>query len=140
VFDFAKMMMRRRMIEKLRDRVTHLVEPRPIEIAKHDSLFRFLLRGSDETHLRAKIFPPLTVEDQSIDPGPKLRVHRVGKIVLPPKIKWQIGIEMGKNDARQKFYARTFQRERKLFGANLFAPGARDVAVRIDPGFDPVLL
>ena len=132
-------MVRRGMVEKLRDGVADLVQPCPIEIAKHDSLFRFLLCGFDQAHLPAKILPCLAVEDQSIDPCPKLRVHRVGKIVLPPEIQRQIGIEMGKDDARQKLYARTFQRKRNLFGTNLFTPGARHVAMRVDPGFDPVL-
>ncbi len=46
------------LIKKLRDGVADLVESRPIEIAKHDALFRFLLRGFDETHLRAKVLRP----------------------------------------------------------------------------------
>src|ERR1700675_115271 len=108
------MMMGRGMVEKLGDGVTHLVEPGPIEIAKHDSLFCFLLRRFDETHLRAKVLPGLAIEDQPIDPGPKLRVHQFGEIVLPPEIKWQIGIEMRKDNARQKLYAWTFQRKRNL--------------------------
>src|SRR6202011_3450698 len=112
------MMMRRRMIEKLRDGGTHLVEPRPIEIAKHDSLLRFLLRGFDQAHLRVKIFPRLAIEYQSIDPLPKLRIHRFGEIVLPPKIKREIGVEMGKDNARQECHARTFQRKGDLLGTN----------------------
>src|SRR5256885_16307008 len=133
------MMMGRRVIKKLRDGVADLVESRPIEIAKHDALFRFLLRGFDETHLRAKVSPSLAVENQPIDPLPKLRVHRFGKIVLPPKIKRQIGIEMGKDNTRQEFYAWTFQRERNLLGTNLFASGARNMAMRVDPRFNAVL-
>src|SRR5437870_10940514 len=46
---------------------------------------------------------------------------------------------MGKDNTRQEFYAWTFQRERKLLRTNLFVPGATDVAVCVDPGFDPVL-
>src|SRR5207244_9446598 len=133
------MMMGRRMIKKLRDCVADLVESRPIEIAKHDALFRFLLRGFDETHLRAKVSPSLVVENQPIDPLPKLRVHRFWKIVLPPKIKRQIRIEMGKDNTRQEFYAWTFQRERKLLRTNLFVPRATDMAMCVDSGFDPVL-
>jgi len=131
--------MRRRMIEELRNSMAHLVESCPIEIAKYDPLFCFLLRSFDEMHLRAKILPRLAIEDQPIHPRPKLRVHRVGKIVLPPKVKWQVGIEVGKDNAREEFYARAFQRKRKLLGTNLFAPGAGYVTVRVQPGFDPVL-
>src|SRR5204863_326630 len=140
IFDFGKMMMRRRVIKELRNSMAHLVESCPIKIAKHDSLFRFLLRGFDEMHLTAKILPRLAIEDQSIDPRPKLRVHRVGKIVLPPKVKWQVGIEVGKDNAREEFYARAFQRKRKLLGTNLFAPGARNMAMRVDPGFHAIFL
>src|SRR5260370_32359561 len=134
------MMMRSGMIEKLCDRVADFVESRPIEIAKHDPLFRFLLCRFDEPHLRAKVFPGLAIEYQPIDPRPKLRIHWFGKIVLPPKIKRQIGIEMGKDNTRQKLNARTFKRERKLLGTNLFTPGATDMAMRVDPGFDAILL
>src|SRR5438105_7896617 len=119
--------------------MAYLVEPCPIEIAKHDPLFCFLLRGLDEMHLSAKVIPGLAVENQPIDPSPKLRIHRFGKIVLPPKVKWQVGIEVGKDNAREEFYARAFQRERKLLVTNLFAPGAGYVTVRVQPGFDPVL-
>src|ERR1700736_1509517 len=133
------MMMRRRVIEKLRDGGTNIAEPRPIEIAKHDSLLRFLFRGFDEAHLRAEILPRLAIEYKSIDPLPKLRIHRVGKILLPPEIKWQIGIKMGKDNARQECDAWTFQREGELLGTNLFAPGARNMAMRVDPCFDMVL-
>src|SRR5437879_7349827 len=97
------MMMRRRMIKKLRDCVADLVESRPIEIAKHDALFRFLLRGFDETHLRAKVSPSLAVENQPIEPLRKLRAQRLGKIVLPPERNGQIRIEMGKENTRQAF-------------------------------------
>src|SRR5438046_6105374 len=134
------MMMRRRVIEELRNSMAHLVESCPIEIAKYDPLFCFLLGSFDEMHLRAKILPRLAIEDQPIHPRPKLRVHRVGKIVLPPKVKWQVGIEVGKDNAREEFYARAFQRERKLLGTNLFAPGARNMAMRVDPGFHAIFL
>src|SRR5580693_2810272 len=103
------MMMRSRMIEKLGDGVADLVESGPVQVAKYDPLLGFLFRGFDEAHLRCEISPRLAVEDQSVDPRPKLRVHRFGKIILPPKIKRQIGIEVGENNARQQFYTRPFQ-------------------------------
>src|SRR5207302_4144051 len=132
------MMMRRGMIEKLRDGVADFIKARPIEVAKHDPLFRFLLRSFNEPHLCAKVRPSLAVENQSVDPGPKLRIQRFGKIVLPPKIKRQIGIEMGKDNTREEFDAWTLQRKRNLLGTNLFATGARNMAMRIDPGFNAV--
>ena len=87
-------MMRGRVIEKLRERETDFVQPRPIQIAEHDALLRFVLRGLDQTHLRVEIFPGFAVVDEPIDPGPELRIHRIGKFVLPPEMKRQIGIQM----------------------------------------------
>src|SRR5262249_58126692 len=101
-----------RMIEKLRDCIADFVEPRPIQIAKSDALPRLLLRGFDARHLRCEISPGLAVENQTINPGPQLRVHRLGKIVLPPKIKRQIGIEKRETDARQKLSERTIRQRR----------------------------
>src|SRR5947207_9527259 len=112
-------MMRRRMIEELCDGIAHLIESCPIEIAKHDPLFRFSLRGFDETHLR-EIFPDLAVENQPINPLPELRIHWIGEIVLPPKIERQVGIEMRKDNAWQPFYAGAFEQKRHLLGAALF--------------------
>ena len=40
--------MGRRVIKKLRDGIADFVESGPIEVAKHDPLFCFLLRGFDE--------------------------------------------------------------------------------------------
>src|SRR4029077_301980 len=96
---FGEVMMRRGMVEELRDRVTDLVESRPIEIAQDDALPGFLFGGLDRTHLGIETFPSLAVEDQSVDPCPKLRIHNLREIILPPKIERQIGIEMGENDA-----------------------------------------
>src|ERR1700680_3679509 len=106
-------MMRGWVIEKLRERQTDLVQPRPIQIAEDDALLRFVLRGFNQMHLRAEIFPGLTVIDESIDPGPELRVHRIGKFVLPPEMKRQIGFQMRKDDARQQIGARSFEQKRK---------------------------
>src|SRR5436309_15354483 len=97
------MMMRRRMIEELRNSMAHLVESCPIEIAKYDPLFCFLLRSFDEMHLRTKILPRLAIEDQPIQPRAKLRVHGDGKIVLVPEVKWQVGFEVGKGSGWGEF-------------------------------------
>src|SRR5206468_4285205 len=43
--EFGKMMMRRRMIKKLRQREAHIIQSRPIQVTKHDALFRFLFCG-----------------------------------------------------------------------------------------------
>ena len=53
-------------------------------------------------HLRAKIFPALAVIDHSIDPRPKLRIHRFAEFLLPPEIKRQVGIQMRENYAWQQ--------------------------------------
>src|SRR5207302_9551676 len=109
-------------------------------LSLHDALpICFLLRGFNQSHLLIETFPSLAVENQAIDPRPQSRIHRLRKIVLPPKIKRQVGIEMGENYARQQFYAWSLEQKRNLLGANLFAPGAADVAMRVDPGFDSVL-
>src|SRR5438477_8047274 len=91
-------------------------------------------------HLRVKISPALTVIDDSIDPRPKLRIHRITEFLLPPEIKRQVGIQMREHYAWQQ--ARTTASEQKgnLFRANLLAPGAANVTVGADPGFHPVFL
>ena len=115
------------MIEELCDRQPELDEPGPIEIAEHNALFRFRLRGFDALHLRAEVAPCLAVVDHAVDPRPKLRIHRIVKFTLPPKIKGEIGIELGEDNIRQQLRGGTFQQERKLFGTDLFAapPGSR---------------
>src|SRR6266480_5535727 len=105
------MMMRGRMIEELREREADLIQPRPIQIAKYDPLPGFLLRGLDQVHLCGKILPRLAVVDDTIDPGPKLRVHWFVKFLLPPKIKGQVRIQVRKNDARQQLRTRPFEQE-----------------------------
>ena len=92
-------MVRRRVIEELRERKTDFVEPCPIQIAKDDSLFCFLLRGFHEAHLGAKIFPCLAIVNYAIDPGPELWIHRLTKFALPPEIERQIRIQVRENDA-----------------------------------------
>ena len=98
LFDFSKTMMRGRMIEELRERETNLVQSRPIQVAEDDALFCLCLRGVHETHLRLKIAPWLAVVDDSIDPRPKLRIHRLAKFVLPPKRR--IRIQVRENNIR----------------------------------------
>ena len=97
------------------------------------------MRRFDKPKLRPEILPRPAIIDQSVDPLPKLRIHRVVKFTLPPEIKRQIGIEMRKNNARQQLRARAFEQKRQLFGTNLFASGAPDMAMRVDPGGDATL-
>ena len=132
--------MRSRMIKELRDRQTELDEPSPVEIAEDNTLLRFRLRGFDALHLLAEVAPCLAVVDDTIHPRPKLRVHRLVKFALPPKIKGKIGIELGEDDVRQQPRRGSFQQKRKLFRANLLAAGAADMAMRTDPRFDAILL
>src|SRR6266516_4955745 len=113
-------------------------EARPIQIAEHEPLPRFSLRGLDQPKLALEIFPGLTVVDQSIDPGPKLRIHRIGKFILPPKIKRQIGIKVRENNIRQQIDRESFQKKRELFRTDLLTSGATDVAMRADPRRDAV--
>ena len=82
------------MIEELRQCETSSVQSRPIQVAKHDALFCFRLCGLHETHLRLKILPGLAVVDDSIDPRPKLRIHRLTEFLLPPKVERQVRIEI----------------------------------------------
>src|SRR5207237_9117551 len=87
------------MIEKLGESETEMNESSPIQITEHDALFGFALRRLDQSHLGLEIAPRLAVVNQSIDPRPKLRIHWLGKICLPPKIERESGIEGGeKND------------------------------------------
>src|SRR5205823_1243630 len=89
---------RSRMIEKLGESETEMNESSPIQITEHDALFGFALRHLDQAYLGVEIAPRLAVVNQSINPRPKLRVHRLGKFRLPPKIEREIGIELGKNN------------------------------------------
>ena len=57
---------------------------------------------STRLHLRVKIAPGLAVVNHAIDPGPKLRVHRSAKFLLPPEIERQIGIELRENNVREE--------------------------------------
>ena len=74
-----------------------------------------LLRDLNQAHLFFKVAPHLAVVNHAVDPRPKLRVHRIVKFALPPKMQWQIGIQMRKHNARQKIGARSFEEKRKLF-------------------------
>src|SRR5947209_2276106 len=103
------MMMRRGMIEELGERKADLVEARPIQVAQDDALFRFILRRFDEAHLRAKILPIAAVVNETVHPGPKLRIHRIVQFALPPKMKWKVGIKVRKNNAWQQIRARPFE-------------------------------
>ena len=71
------------------------------KIAKDDALFRFLLRRLNQPHLCIEVVPGLAIENEPVDPRPQLWIHRFGKIVLPPKIKWQVRIEMREDNARE---------------------------------------
>src|SRR5437867_5872446 len=89
------------MIEELRERETNLVQSCPIQVAKDDALFCFCLCGLHATHLCLKILPGPAVVDDSIDPSPELRVHRLAEFVLPPKVQRQVRIQVWENNARQ---------------------------------------
>src|SRR5439155_26163947 len=99
--NFGKMMMRGRMIEELGEREANLIQPCPIQVAKHDALSGFLLSGLDEMQLRAKILPCPAVVDDAVDPRPKLRIHRLREFVLPLEVERQVGIQMRKIKAPQ---------------------------------------
>ena len=99
----------------------------------------FVLRAVSTRRICARNFPIVAVVDEAIDPGPELRIHRIGKFLLPPEMKRQIGIQMRKDDARQQICARSFEQKRKLLGADLFAACATDVTMRADPRFHAIL-
>ena len=109
--DFPKMMMRTRVVEELSKSDAEMNEPGPVQITQDDALFGFALCCLDQSHLRVEVTPGLTVVDQSIDPRPKLWIHRFGEFGLPPEIKWEIGIELGKNNTGQQLYFCTFEQE-----------------------------
>src|SRR5260370_40425269 len=107
-------MMRSGMIEELREREAKVVQPRPIQVAQDEALFRFALSCFHQRHLRGKIFPVVAIVDESVDPLPELRVHRVMEFSLPPKIKWQVRSQIGTNDAWQLGGAFAFGKEWNL--------------------------
>ena len=92
--------MRGRMIEELGECEANLVQPGLIQIAKHDPLPGFLLSGLYQMQLGAKILPSLAVIDDTVNPSPKLRIHRLRKLFLPPEVERQVGIQVRKNNAR----------------------------------------
>src|SRR5262249_49722602 len=104
-------MMRSGMIEELREREAKVVQPRPIQVAQDQALLRFALSCFDQRHLSGKIFPAAAVVDKSVDPLPELHVHRIMEFPLPPKIKWQVRIQIGENDAWQLCGASAFEQE-----------------------------
>src|SRR4030095_11946057 len=104
-------MMRSGMIEELREREAKVVQSRPIQVTQDQALLRFALGCFDQRHLRGKIFPAVAVVDESGDPLPELRVHRVMEFLLPPKIKRQIGIQIREDDAWQLCGASAFEQE-----------------------------
>src|SRR5689334_15670916 len=122
------MMVRGRMIEKLGESEPDPVNARPIQIAKDDAVSRLPFRIFKVLELLWKVHPALTVVDQAIDPGPKLRNDRIVKLPLPPKIKRQIRIQLREDNVREETGAWTAQQKRELLGANLFAASAIDVA------------
>jgi hypothetical protein len=69
-----------------------------------------------------------------------LWIHRFAKFLLPPEIERQVGIEVGEDDVGKETALLSFERKRKLLGADLFAAGAGDVAMGADPGMDPILV
>src|SRR5207237_10414954 len=100
-----------RMIEELGEGQAEMNKSGPIQITQHNALFGFALRSLDQAHLGVEIVPRLAVVNQSIDPRPKLRVHRLGKFRLPPKIKREVGIEMGTDNVREEFDRRVFEQK-----------------------------
>src|SRR5947207_14221710 len=109
-------MMRSGMIEELRQREAKFVQPRPIQVAQDQALLRFALSCFDQRHLCGKIFPVVTVVDESVDPFPELRVHRVMEVPLPPEIKWQVRVQIGEDAAWQLCGASALQQESNLLG------------------------
>src|SRR5215471_9406817 len=81
----------------------------------------------------------MAVVDESVDPLPELRMHRVTEFPLPPQTTWQIRIESGENDAWQLCRASAFEQEGNLFGANLFLSSTAHMTMRVDPCTHPLL-
>src|SRR5882724_5229064 len=103
--------MRCGMIEELRQGEANLVQARPVQIAKHNPLVRLFLRALHQTELFPKIVPSLAVIDHSIDPRPKLRIHRLTELLLPPEVQRQIRIQIREKNARQLNSASAVQSE-----------------------------
>src|SRR6266404_9971688 len=104
-------MVRSGMVEELREREAKVIQPRPIQVAKHNTLVGLLLHQLEQTCLRAKIAPAMAIVDHAIDPRPKLWIHRFAKFFLPPKIKRQVRIQIRKDDAGQLRGAPAFEQE-----------------------------
>src|SRR6266567_2383225 len=104
-------MMRGGMVEELRECEAKVVQPRPIQVAQDQALLRFALSCFDQRHLCGKIFPVVAVVDESVDPLPELRVHRLTEFSLPPQIKWEVRIEIGEDNAWQLSSASAFEQE-----------------------------
>src|ERR1043166_921655 len=99
------------MIKELRERGAKVVQPRPIQVAQDQALLCLALSCFDQRHLRRKTFPTMAVVNESVDPLPELRVHRVMELSLPPKIKWQIRIELRKDNVWEETRAWPFEKK-----------------------------
>src|ERR1043166_6138489 len=102
------MMMRSRVVEELRQRITNFVEARPVQVAQDKALFGFALGRFDQSKLLVEITPVFAVENEPVYPRPKLRIHRIMQIALPPKVKREIRLEMREDDVRKKIRTCTF--------------------------------
>src|SRR6478672_7521227 len=132
--DFHQVMISRGMIEELRQRDAEVHQAHPIQVTEDDAVFCFVLRRLDQLHLLIELAPGLAVVNDPIDPGPKLRIERSAKLLLPPEIERQIGVELREDDIGQETALVPPEKKGKLLGTDLLAAGAADVAMRADPG------
>ena len=99
------------MIEKLRERESKSIQALPIQVAQDQAMLCFALSCFDQRHLCGEVFPAVAVVDESVHPLPEVRVHRVVEFPLPPKIKRQVRIQIGEDDARKLCSASAFEQK-----------------------------
>ena len=126
---------RTRVVEKLCQRESRAKQPRPIQVAKNSADFGESADLLNQLELLCRRLPLRAVVDEAVHPSPELFVEGFAKVALPPKVKRQIGIEMRKDDIRERAYHIAIQLKGDLFRADLVLTLSGEVAVCVDPRF-----
>ena len=130
--NFGEFRKRGGVVEETREGVAPWLEAGPVQIAQ-DGAFSPRREVADHGKLVGRIGPLGAVVDQAIHPRPERVVEGLGQIALPPEAEGQIGIEVGKNNVRQRVRTLAVEAEGDLLRAELALAFSRLMAMRVDP-------
>lgn len=123
-------------VENLSCGVEEVEEAGPGEVADGAAAAGQDFNLRKDVELWGGVFPSLAVHDEAIHPGPQLRIGLFVQRALPPETEWQIGIEVGENDAGQASGGAAIEAEGDLFRADFLGSARVQVAMGGDPGVD----